>query len=241
MPNKPQMIIFDYGHTLVYEDYFDLEKGGNAFYEHIADKSKVDRTSFVAHTVELYRAYSRSRRELYLELPCDCFTKYLREYYDIEFDVDETELQEGYWDATSPPNPMPGADELLSFLTQSGIRTAVLSNLWYNEDVLSRRINRLLPHADFEFYISTHTYGFRKPHKQIFELALKKAKLSPSDVWFCGDEPLADIHGAHEAGLTPIWFVAQMDCPYKFSGEANPTDSHIFIQSLKEIEDMING
>jgi len=238
---KPQMIVFDYGHTLVYEDYFDLRKGGYAFYEHIKDKSGIDREKFCTHTVELYTAYSAARRELQLELPCDCFTRYLRDYYDIEFDADETELQTAYWDAISPPNPMPEADELLAHLRENGVRTAVLSNLWYNEDVLSQRIQRLLPHADFEFYISTHAYGFRKPHRQIFDLVLKRADLAPSDVWFCGDEPSADIQGAYEAGLLPIWFVAGMECPYKFKAEIKPQSPHILIHSLKEIEDMIDG
>ena len=238
---KPKMILFDYGHTLVYEDFFDLTRGGEAFFRHIADKSGIDREQFINHTVELYTSYSRARRELALELPCDCFTQYLRDYYGIEFDVGETELQTAYWDAISPPNPMPGADELLLFLKEHGIRTAVLSNLWYNEDVLSSRIKRLLPHAGFEFYISTHKYGFRKPHKEIFDLALRMAGLSPSEVWFCGDEPNADIRGAYEAGLLPIWYTSEVNCPYKFSKEPDPTVPYCRITDLHEIEEMING
>ena len=238
---KPKMIFFDYGHTLVYEDKFDLPSGGEALYEHIKTSQKPDRDTFVQHTVDLYMGLSRARREVYLELPCDSFTRYLREYYDIEFDVDETELQTAYWDAISPPHAMPGIDELLQKLHSLGIRTAVISNLWYNTDVLKGRIERLIPHTYFEFYISTHAYGFRKPHKEIFDLALKKANLTNTDCLYVGDEPMADIDGAGQAGITPVWFEAEMNCPYKFKAENVPQVPHIHIHRLSELSERIEN
>lgn len=237
--NTPKIIFFDYGHTLCYESCFDLKSGGDALFAHIKDKNGIDKAAFSAHTVDVYMSLSPARREKALELPCDCMTRYLRDFYSIEFDVDETALQEVYWDAISPPNPMPGADKLLRELTRRDIRTAVVSNLWYNEDVLKRRIERLLPHAAFEFYISTHAYGFRKPHKQIFELALKCAGVQPENAWYIGDEPNADIEGAYNAGIQPVWFESEIVCPYKFKAENAPTVPCIHIHNLSEITEKL--
>ena len=40
----------------------------------------------------------------------------------------------------------------------------------------------------------------------VFRIALQKAGLKPSEVWFCGDSVEADIKGAHEAGIFPVYY-----------------------------------
>jgi putative hydrolase of the HAD superfamily len=35
MPKKPKMILFDYGHTLLYEPNFSLLRGNEALFEYI--------------------------------------------------------------------------------------------------------------------------------------------------------------------------------------------------------------
>ena len=47
---------------------------------------------------------------------------------------------------------------------------------------------------------------FRKPHKRIFEIASRKAKLKLSDLWYCGDNRICDVDGAEAAGLVPVWY-----------------------------------
>ena len=87
-----------------------------------------------------------------------------------------------------------------------GIRTGVISNIGMSGVALSNRIKRLLPYNKFEFIIASSEYVFRKPHKRIFEIALKKAQLQSDDVWYCGDNILCDVEGAKAYGITPIWY-----------------------------------
>jgi len=47
---------------------------------------------------------------------------------------------------------------------------------------------------------------FRKPNPVLFELALKKAGLSADDVWFCGDNTIADIEGSAAVGIFSVWY-----------------------------------
>lgn len=46
----------------------------------------------------------------------------------------------------------------------------------------------------------------KKPEMMLFETALRKAKLSPEQVWYCGDNMKADVIGAHEAGIYPVLY-----------------------------------
>ena len=103
--------------------------------------------------------------------------------------------------------------ELLEFLWEQGIRTAVLSNITYAGSVVEERINRLFPGNHFEFIIATSEFLFRKPNPGIFALALEKAQLKPEDVWYIGDNVVCDIWGARNAGLYPIWYRGANDFP----------------------------
>lgn len=53
----------------------------------------------------------------------------------------------------------------------------------------------------FNPVVISEEVGFRKPHLEIFELALAAWGLSPESVLFVGDDPIADIQGARNAGL----------------------------------------
>ena len=58
----------------------------------------------------------------------------------------------------------------------------------------------------FEFVIASSEYIYRKPEKEIFEMALIKSGLSAHEVWFCGDNPICDTEGALNAGIQPVWY-----------------------------------
>jgi putative hydrolase of the HAD superfamily len=47
--------------------------------------------------------------------------------------------------------------------------------------------------------------GVRKPDRQIFERALGRLGAAPAEAWHVGDHPMADVAGAHAAGLTAVW------------------------------------
>ena len=63
-----------------------------------------------------------------------------------------------------------------------------------------------LPANAFACIITNSDYGFRKPHKRIFEIALRKAGLPSNKVWYCGDNAVWDVEGAYHSGLTPVWY-----------------------------------
>ena len=210
--NRPQMIIFDYGQTLMAERLFDSVRGTAAVMRH-AVRNKYNLTP-----EQIQEEAGKIHRELFLsgvydtvEIPNRVFNGLLYESLGIKIDLSADEIDRIFWDASAPGKPTEGLPEFLDYLWAKGIKTAVLSNIPYSGNVVSDRINRLLPDNHFEFIIASSEYIFKKPNPMIFRLALEKAEKKPEDVWFVGDNYACDVVGAKNAGMFPIWYTGAVD------------------------------
>lgn len=235
----PKMILFDYGQTLVNEKKFDSIKGDEAVLKlaiknpnHISASELQEKANSISKEIENVLG-EESRSKQLLEIPAYAFDKYLYEYFGLEFDVPTDEVQHVFWKYATLGNSFPtdGIEELMDYLWKKGIRTAVVSNMMNSSKLLERRVNEILPNNHFEFFIASSDYVFRKPHKMLFELAIKKANILPEDIWFCGDNLLCDIQGAYNAGITPIYYPKYIDCDYGVDTNV----SYIKIDSWKEL------
>lgn len=215
---KPKMILFDYGQTLINEVKFDGIKGTEAILKYAA-KNKYQLTAVQVQdeaekiNQELGRFNPAGRPLRQVEVPNYMFSAYLYESLGIELSLPAKQIDKVFWDAASPGVPTSGIEILLEYLHKSGIRTGVISNISYAGSVVENRINDMLPDNHFEFIITTSEYMFRKPNKRIFELALEKANLRASDVWYIGDSYECDIVGAGNAGLFPVWYLGAIEMP----------------------------
>ncbi|MEH6442467.1 MAG: HAD family hydrolase [Oceanospirillaceae bacterium] len=61
----------------------------------------------------------------------------------------------------------------------------------------------LQDHFDFQF--NAHDCGVEKPHPSIFEQMLAHAGLSSQQVIHIGDNPIADVQGAQQLGMSTVW------------------------------------
>ena len=213
---RPDMILFDYGQTLLNENRFDGLRGTAAVLEY-ATENKYNRTpeELQALANEINTGLGRmdaSKRHLFqIEIPYTTFSAYLYESQGIRFSLSYEELETVFWDAASPCVPTEGIADFLGFLYEQGIRTGVISNMSYTGKSLTRRITAQIPNHHFEFILSSCDYVFRKPNPRIFQLALEKAGLLPKQVWYVGDQYECDIVGARAVGMTPVWYTAVMD------------------------------
>lgn len=208
---KPSMIIFDYGQTLAYEPGFDLMRGYDELQKHI-----------IRNPDNVTAAELKQFGDRIFQMRCDVLhTGYephehqgiraTLEYYGIELDVDIAEAERIVWDNTAIGEIMPHADTLLKYLEDNGIRCGVISNIGWSGKALSDRLNRLFPDNKFEFIIASSEYGIRKPDRLIFDIALRKAGLPASEVWYCGDSIKNDVHGAISAGMNPVLYERHME------------------------------
>ena len=209
--NKPKMIVFDYGQTLVQEERFDGVNGTKA----VLSKCFSDTHEITAEEIQVFAnelnqdigRFDPDNRDLcMIEVHNYPFQNYLYEYFGLSRTVSPLELETIFWDAASPGKPTMHINELLSFLNRSNIRSSVISNISNSGQALANRINALIPQNDFEFILASSEYVFRKPHKRIFGLAARKVHLEPNEMWYCGDNAVCDIDGAKAAGLYPVWY-----------------------------------
>ena len=238
---KPAMIMFDYGHTLVHEDKWDGVKGERAVLEYaISNKHNLTAEQIASFSVNLFNDFRSARRECNIEIHEQQFQRLTYEYLQIEIDLPPQQIEEIFWDNASLAHAMPHIGETLAYLRDNGIRTAVISNNSFSGEALQKRLNRILPDNRFEFFISSSDYIVRKPAKMIFDLALRKADLDASDVWYCGDSAEFDVAGATGAGIYPVWFVSDIDSWYIERGsQAAPQCEHLRITDWLELIDAL--
>ena len=235
----PKMIMFDYGHTLVYEDSWDGEKASSAVMEYaVYNKNNLSPAQVAAFSEMLFNETTRMARKYGIEAHEHQYQNLIYEYLQIKIDLPPYKIEEVSWDNAAPAHAMPYINETLEHLHRLGIRTAVISNISFSGEALKNRINSVLPDNKFEFMIASSEYVVRKPNKLIFELALRKADLDANagDVWFCGDSVDYDLAGARAAGIYPVWYESEYDCWYIERGsQIKPSYDHLHITDWREL------
>jgi putative hydrolase of the HAD superfamily len=211
----PKMIIFDYGQTLVDGISFNGLEGTKAILSEAAENTDVSAEAIQELADELnseIRKYDPDvEKQPLLEVHFQIFQNYLYEYFNIKLTKSPEETERIFIDAAFRAKPTKNIAVLLEYLGRKKIRTAVLSNTSSSTRIITERINKYIPDNNFEFVIASSEYIFRKPHGRIFEMALRKARLDPCDVWYCGDSAFYDIDGSAGCGITPVWYKGALE------------------------------
>ncbi len=232
----PKMILFDYGHTLLYESGFDDERGYDALLAYSTRNEKsLTAKEIAVISNELFMDVGKRSRNNGVEIHDRMFQRLLFEYLELDFSLEQDEIDRVFWEHAAPGSPMPGIDQVISYMNEKGIRSGVISNISFAESTLADRINRLIVNNRFEFIMASSEYVYRKPHKILFEIAVKKARLKPDEVWFCGDHPEFDVMGAASAGIFPVWYQSELECPYRKEVPQIPECEHLHICDWEEL------
>lgn len=215
----PEMIIFDCGHTLLYQPGFSATRGNRAIYGYIKRNPRNISFEEFDRTVNGLFASIKAERGPILEIHELAFLKLAYEYMEIELSVPMEQAEIIIMNGISPGAVMPHADKMLDYLDSRGIRTGVISNMCFSGRALKSQFDRLLPNHRFEFILASSDHIFKKPHSIMFEIALQKARLPAESVWYCGDSVEDDICGAKSANIFPVLYSGE-------SGEENDPFAH---------------
>ena len=99
--------------------------------------------------------------------------------------------------------PMPGALACIQALVAGGVEVAILTNGW------SELQERKIAHALGDFpgpILVSETLGVYKPSAAAFRSLETTLGVTPAELWYVGDNPVADIAGARAYGLRAVWF-----------------------------------
>ncbi|MEE8263507.1 MAG: HAD family hydrolase [Gammaproteobacteria bacterium] len=191
---RPKGVLLDIGGTVLRANSFDFVAGIRAlsprrdgdllFAELKAAVDVVHSTNSAEFTIAEWLAENR-----------DCFGR--------EGAISELELI--VWRETFQPTPMPGVREALQLLYAYGLIVGCISNTVFSGPVLYKELQHHQLADSVRFLISSADVAIRKPAPEIFLTGVSNLRLKPSEVWFVGDTWAADIEGATEAGLFPVW------------------------------------
>ena len=242
---KPEMVLFDYGNTIITETIHGFDKGNSALLK-LAVKNPLNITIDIlqAKADEVITNISKRmgcQNRFYqpYEISWTSINRYIYEYFGIEFDKSYEELEWIYWNNATSAKPSENIENLLEYLHENDIKTGIVSNIMLSGNSLKRRIQEILPKNHFEFVIASSEYIYRKPERDIFEMALIKSGFSANEVWFCGDNPICDIEGALNAGLQPVWY--KKNFREKPDLKMNLNGGYIEINDWLELKEIIKG
>jgi len=87
-------------------------------------------------------------------------------------------------------------------------KLGLVSNFTYTP-VIYASLRKLGINHYFNAVLVSHENGWRKPHKQIFQDALRNLQVKAEEAVFIGDSPLEDIKGAQAAGIKTVFVPSQ--------------------------------
>ena len=95
-----------------------------------------------------------------------------------------------------------GAADALRVTRNAGYRNVILSN---HPPELPALVDALGLSSLVDNTITSATVGAEKPHRAIFDYAMRSAHVTVDDnLWMVGDNPVADVQGARAAGIRSV-------------------------------------
>lgn len=211
-------MLFDVGGTLVHPDWERLAQLA----------SREAGREFVA--VELGRKFKEMMCEVDAGLqrgdppPEDSKKRnwvFRRVYRALDLDDPTCEKLSGLLDATHAERhlwstPDLEAPAVLGALKAAGLRIAVISNT--EDGRLEELLDLVELKSHFDFFIDSYIVGARKPDAAIFQLALSRLELEPTDAVYIGDSYGHDALAALAVGmrallLDPLGLYPESVCP----------------------------
>lgn len=113
--------------------------------------------------------------------------------------------------------PFRDAAYVADYLRARGIITGIISNASITLDSILKRTGLS---GKFRHVVVSEKEGVEKPHKKIFQKALKMSGTRAAETVYVGDNYIADIKGAASAGLIPVWIKRESkNAEFSFSGD----------------------
>jgi putative hydrolase of the HAD superfamily len=244
MPNTfLRAVIFDFGGTLMY--------GRNSWEPFIAEADEALTNYLSSQGIELnvntFPTEFRKRLDEYFkqrenDLLESTYTQVLREvlndkgYHDVSSDLVRNALDALFAVTQSNWALEEDAIPTLQKLEESGYKLGIVSNAGDDQDV-QQLVRKFKIRQYFDFTLTSAACSYRKPHPRIFELALANWYLLPSEAVMVGDNLIADVFGAQQAGLYGIWLNRRAD-PQMEKQEAVSPDASL--SSLSELPAMLD-
>lgn len=208
---KPEMIIFDVGGTLFDDGKCDVAAGLEKLRLAAVNPLVTDSNELLGYWKEYCSALSGND----FEIPLGSVIRYVSMKTGLRFDIPMVQQEEIFDRYNSTREIIGGVQELLSACKALGIRTAVISNNMMSGESLALSLKIWLSESDFEFCLSSADLLFKKPHKFLFESAMKFAGVEASRCIYCGDGFIPDVTGSLGCGMNAVLIDRKSDAEFE--------------------------
>lgn len=129
----------------------------------------------------------------------------------------------------------PDALETLGWLQSQGCKLALLTN--GNGAPQRKKIEKFGLEPFFDLILIEGEVGFGKPDPRVYQLALDRLAVSPTDVWMAGDNLDWDVVQPQRLGIFSIW-IHPSGNGHSSSEAARPD---CIVRSLSELKQLLQG
>jgi putative hydrolase of the HAD superfamily len=123
------------------------------------------------------------------------------------------------------------AKSLIRKITEN-CKLGLVSNFTY-APVIYASLRKLGINQFFNAIVVSEDTGWRKPHKRIFQDALRRLKVTAEETVYIGDSPLEDIEGAKAVGMKTVFVPSQFYSLEDLRGIHQQPD--VIAEDLREI------
>ena len=204
IPNTITDIFFDLDHTL-----WDFERNSAATFEHLLEKHELELRlqDFLAVYVPINRAYWKAYRQAEVTKEQLRYGRLKDAFDELGYAVNDTTihaLAEGYiTHLTSFSHVFDHTHSTLEYLRPK-YKLHILTNGF--KEIQHKKLSGAQIDQFFSCVINAEEVGVKKPDPEIFDAALKRAKVRPEQALMIGDDLEADVHGALNAGWSALHF-----------------------------------
>jgi HAD superfamily hydrolase (TIGR01662 family) len=209
---RAKAVITDYIGTLVNARYYDMDASQRTLHKALTDAGfETDLAEFLeAYTQahEKYRAvrYKQLREVTNAVWVCEALNN-LGCTVNPEDSRIKVALNVFFRNYVESLELRPYAKKLLRRIKEH-CKLGLVSNFTY-APVIYASLRKLGINHHFNTVLVSHENGWRKPHKQIFQDALRKLHVKAEETVFIGDSPFEDIKGAEAAGIKTVFVPSQ--------------------------------
>ena len=141
-------------------------------------------------TPDAHRIFREVFDDLDWEAPSDVIDVLLPTYFKPHFDA---------------MHAVPRAAKVLQLLREAGVRTAMITNLLYGEDLLIKRLGALELIQRLDVLVISTESGWFKPHPAMYRAAAERLELPFEELVMVGDDWDIDVRSPQRLGMRAIW------------------------------------
>jgi putative hydrolase of the HAD superfamily len=134
--------------------------------------------------------------------------------FSLPFSAEEllADFRRHVWQSSQP---FPDTYDVLKALHSRGYPLGLITN--GSSEAQRGKLNATDLAAYFDVILISEEEKIRKPEAAIFLRAAEKLNVDPGACMFAGDNPQADIAGAHSVGMTTVWRKGYIAWPEQLS------------------------